>query len=188
MKIYTKKGDKGKTSLYGGGTVDKHHKQVQAYGNIDELNAYIGWIRTLGIPNEVCHILSTIQSDIFYIGSELATPPTKKQKKTQLDSNRISVLEKCIDQWEEQLPPLKHFILPSGTQAAVACHIARTVCRRAERYCSIANEHEPISDHILSYINRLSDFLFVLSRYLNHKKHIEEDQWIPKKTPQSPNV
>ena len=181
MKIYTKKGDKGKTSLYGGYRVDKHHTQVQAYGNMDELNAHIGWIRTFDIPKEISQLLSNIQSDIFHIGSELATPQTGKQSQTQLDPNRISTIEKYIDQWQEELPTLKHFILPSGTPAAVACHIARTVCRRAERYCSIAHQQKPISDTIWCYINRLSDFLFVLARYLNYKEQKEENLWLVEK-------
>ena len=189
MKIYTKTGDKGKTSLFGGTRVPKHHLRIEAYGTVDELNSYIGLIRDQKIDNNTSKTLLKIQNELFTIGSMLATPPKKetlKSGKKRLGINEISLdeilfLEKEIDAMQKLVPEMTNFILPGGHQTVSFCHIARCVCRRAERLTVQLHEEEPLNEHVLVYLNRLSDYLFVLARKLTIDNQAKEIAWIPKK-------
>lgn len=189
MKIYTKTGDKGTTALYGGTRVSKNHTRIEAYGTADELNSFIGLIRDQKIDQRSSESLLKIQNVIFTIGAMLATPPEKetlKSGKKRLNINTISIediefLEKEIDVMEQSLEPMTNFILPGGHQTVSFCHIARCVCRRVERLVVCLNEHEPIDELILSYLNRLSDYLFVLARKLTVDNQAIEIPWIPTK-------
>ena len=174
MKIYTKTGDTGTTALFGGKRVSKADLRVDAYGTVDELNSYLGLLFEEDLILE-------IQDRLFTLGSMLATEPgNTKVKIPHLSDNDIAVLEKAIDKMEEQLEPMKHFILPGGHQTVSFCHVARTVCRRAERLAVALNSVEPIDPLIIKYLNRLSDYLFVLSRFLSKKLNAKETPWIPK--------
>ena len=189
MKIYTKTGDKGTTSLFGGTRVPKHHIRINSYGTIDELNSWLGLIRDQNIDNHSIETLTQIQDKLFTVGAILATEPEKallKNGKERLNIPRIStdditLLEKEMDQMEEDLPTMTHFILPGGHTTVSYCHIARTVCRRAERMATLLYEQEPFDDGVLTYVNRLSDYLFVLARKLSHDLKAKEIKWIPKK-------
>lgn len=181
MKVYTKRGDKGETSLIGGTRVKKSHVRIESYGTVDELNSCIGVIRDTGDSDRVNQFLVEIQNRLFTIGSELATDPEARNVKTPiLVLEDTEALENEIDRMEEELPPLKNFILPGGDLAASYCHIARTVCRRAERKAIELNELSPVEDKILGYLNRLSDYLFVLSRYYTHLNKGIETPWKPR--------
>ena len=189
MKIYTKTGDKGKTSLFGGTRVPKYELRIEAYGTVDELNSYIGLLRDQKIDKYTSNSLLKIQHELFTIGSMLATPAAKetlKSGKERLDIPKVSLeqilfLEQEIDHMEKKLTPMTHFILPGGHQTVSFCHIARCVCRRAERLAVQLHETEPINEHILSYLNRLSDYLFVLARKLSIDNKAKEIPWIPRK-------
>lgn len=189
MKIYTKTGDKGSTSLFGGTRVPKHHIRIDAYGTIDELNSWTGLIRDQDIDAKTTQILIKIQQNLFTIGAVLATDPEKamlKSGKKRLDiarigSKDIEMLEKEMDMMNDNLPPMTHFILPGGHSTVSFCHIARTICRRAERSAVQLFENEPFDELVLSYINRLSDYFFVLARKLAHDLKSEEVKWIPDK-------
>ena len=189
MKIYTKTGDKGKTSLFGGTRVPKYELRIEAYGTVDELNSYIGLLRDQKIDKHTSNSLLKIQHELFTIGSMLATPPEKKILKSGKDRlsipkislDEILFLEQEIDRMEKELTPMTHFILPGGHQTVSFCHIARCVCRRAERLAVQLHESEPINEHILSYLNRLSDYLFVLARKLSMDNKAKEIPWIPRK-------
>tara|TARA_R110002050_G_scaffold69507_12_gene150467 strand:- start:335 stop:910 length:576 start_codon:yes stop_codon:yes gene_type:complete len=189
MKIYTKTGDDGTTALFGGTRVPKHHIRIESYGTLDELNSWIGLIRDHPMETSSKEVLIKIQEKLFTIGALLAIDPKKEKLKNgkdrlnipKINNGDIDVLEKEIDQMEEQLPPMTHFILPGGHTTVSYCHIARTICRRAERLVSQLNDFEPVDDILLSYINRLSDFLFVLARKLSYDVHAEEIKWIPEK-------
>ncbi len=189
MKIYTKTGDKGTTALFGGTRVPKHHLRIESYGTVDELNSYIGLIRDQNTDNSLKKTLTKIQSDLFTLGAMLATPPEKetlKNGKERLNINKIAdnsiqFLEDEIDSMNESLPQMTHFILPGGHQTVSFCHIARCVCRRAERLSVALNEEEHINTTILMYLNRLSDYLFVLARKLTQDLKAEEIKWIPEK-------
>lgn len=189
MKIYTKTGDKGTTALFGGTRVPKHHIRIESYGTVDELNSYIGLIRDQDIAVHYKSILNRIQDRLFTLGAILATDPQKavlKSGKERLNIPKITeedvlLLETEIDTMNEALPPMTHFVLPGGHQTVSFCHIARCVCRRAERLSSFLNENEPIDPLVLQYINRLSDYLFVLARKLSYDLHAEEIKWIPEK-------
>ncbi|MFZ1291490.1 MAG: cob(I)yrinic acid a,c-diamide adenosyltransferase, partial [Melioribacteraceae bacterium] len=168
MKIYTKTGDDGSTSLFGGTRVQKNNIRINAYGTVDELNSVIGLALSYKVSEEVKFELQEIQNTLFQIGSELASPENVKSdliKKTS--EEEISYLESLIDKFDENLPPLKNFILPGGIESASYLHFARTVCRRAERIIVELKEKENINNHILVYLNRSSDLLFVLARYEN---------------------
>ncbi len=181
MKIYTKTGDNGYTSLIGGTRVPKHHVRIESYGTVDELNSYIGIIRDQEITSEQKNILKEIQDRLFTIGSSLASDPEKsKMKIPDLHTSDIELLEQQIDKMNEDLPELRHFILPGGDQAISFCHIARCVCRRAERICVNLAEISSVDEKIVIYLNRLSDYLFVLARKLCHDRKIIENQWIPR--------
>ena len=189
MKIYTKTGDKGTTALFGGTRVPKHHIRIESYGTIDELNSYIGLIRDQAIDPIHKTVLMEIQDRLFTVGAILATDPEKatlKNGKDRLNIPKISdkdikLLEDNMDSMNIALPPMTHFVLPGGHQTVSFCHIARTVCRRAERLASHLNDLEPFQPETLMYINRLSDYLFVLARKLSHDLQADEVKWIPKK-------
>lgn len=189
MKIYTKTGDKGSTSLFGGTRVPKHHIRIESYGTVDELNAHIGLLKDQNPGEHTKILLNRIQDRLFTIGSILATEPTKatlKSGKDRLGINRISdadivQLEEEMDRLNEELPPMTHFILPGGHQAVSFCHIARCVCRRAERMATALHEINPFDQEVLMYLNRLSDYLFVLARKLSKDLNAEEVKWIPEK-------
>lgn len=189
MKIYTKTGDKGTTSLFGGTRVAKHHIRIDAYGTIDELNSWLGLIRDQEIDTHSQEILTIIQSKLFTVGAILATDPNKAILKngekrlniSKIDQTDINLLEKEIDTMNELLPKMTHFILPGGHQTVSYCHIARTVCRRAERLAVHLYTETPFEDNVIAYINRLSDYLFVLARKLSKDLKAKEINWIPSK-------
>ncbi|SIN70739.1 cob(I)yrinic acid a,c-diamide adenosyltransferase [Algoriphagus halophilus] len=181
MKIYTKTGDKGITSLLGGIRVPKSDLRIDAYGTIDELNSYLGLVRDQPVNQKRGDLLKEIQDRLFTIGSDLATVPGKeKVKKPDLHLEDIILLEKEMDLMEMELPPLKAFILPGGHQSVSFCHLARTVCRRAERITVELASFEQVSDLIIQYLNRLSDFLFVLGRAMSQELGAEEITWKPR--------
>jgi len=189
MKIYTKTGDKGQTSLFGGTRVPKYHMRIDAYGTIDELNSFIGLIRDQNIDSHLVHILIKIQQNLFTIGAMLATDPNKETLKSgqvrlkieRINLKSIELLENEMDKMEAVLPPMKHFILPGGHETVSYCHIARSICRRAERITAQLDESKPINEFILIYLNRLSDYLFVLARKLSITNMVKEIPWIPEK-------
>ncbi|SMC45654.1 cob(I)yrinic acid a,c-diamide adenosyltransferase [Moheibacter sediminis] len=186
MKVYTKTGDKGTTSLYGGVKVSKNHVRIDAYGTVDELNSAIGLIRSTEILPIYIEQLIKIQKDLFHVGAELATPQEKmylangKSRLPKLVSEiDIEQLENWIDEMEEELPPLMHFILPGGYLAASHAHLSRCICRRAERITVALNDLEEIRGFVLKYLNRLSDYLFVLARKISQDAAHEEIKWLP---------
>ena len=189
MKIYTKTGDDGTTALFGGTRVAKHHMRIDSYGTVDELNSWIGLIRDQKIDEHTKGILAKIQDRLFTIGAILATDPEKAQLKNgqerlnipRVGSADISLLENEMDKMDETLPPMTHFILPGGHTTVSYCHIARTICRRGERLAVQLHEEEPFDEHVLSYLNRLSDYLFVLARKLSKDLQAEEVKWIPER-------
>jgi len=189
MKIYTKTGDKGTTSLFGGTRVPKHHIRIESYGTVDELNAHIGLIKDQEIEAHTKEILNRVQDRLFTIGSTLATEPEKaslKSGKDRLSIPKISeedilLLEKEMDLMNDALPEMTHFVLPGGHQSVSFCHIARCVCRRAERMATALYEVSPFDELVIKYLNRLSDYLFVLARKLSKDLNAEEIQWIPEK-------
>lgn len=186
MKIYTKTGDKGTTSLYGGSKVSKNNLRIMAYGTVDELNSCLGIIRSYQIQQEILEELIEIQKTLFHLGAELATPNDKlylangKCRLPKLIQNSdIELLESRIDKMESKLPQLTHFILPGGNLAAAHAQLARTVCRRAERVVVGLSDVEEIREEVLKYLNRLSDYLFVLGRFLSQLAKHEEIKWLP---------
>lgn len=185
MKIYTKTGDKGYTSLFGGKRVPKSDLRIESYGTIDELNSYIGLISDQDIPSDHKSVLKEIQDRLFTIGSSLASDPdknnTKKISTPDLNSEDIELLEKQIDMMNEHLPELRHFILPGGSNTVSFCHIARCVCRRAERSVVHLAQDSFVDDKIIIYLNRLSDYLFVIARKLGFDNNIPENQWLPRR-------
>jgi cob(I)alamin adenosyltransferase len=178
MKIYTKTGDTGETGLFRGARVPKHDLRVDAYGNVDELNAWIGALLSEIHEPEIHHQLSTIQHQLFEVGADLATPPqSPDDKNIRITSDLVQELEKSIDHFEEHLPPLQNFILPGGSKGGALLHYARTVCRRAERSVTRLQAEQSINPEIVRYLNRLSDFLFVAARTENHKAGAPEVLW-----------
>lgn len=181
MKIYTKTGDKGYTSLIGGTRVPKHHLRIESYGTVDELNSYIGLIRDQQISLKDKDVLKQIQDRLFTIGSSLAADPEKsKMVIPDLHMEDVELLEKEMDRMNEQLPELRHFILPGGSNAISYCHIARCVCRRAERLSVHLAEESRVDEKVNIYLNRLSDYLFTLARMIGHDDKVPENQWIPR--------
>lgn len=181
MKIYTKKGDKGETGLIGGTRVPKHSLRIESYGTVDELNAYIGLIRDQEIDNEYKLQLIEIQDRLFTIGSSLASDPEKSSMKIpDLLDDDCKELENWMDQMEEKLPEMKHFVLPGGHTTVSYCHIARCVCRRGERIIVDLNGNEFVAPIVLQYMNRLSDYLFVLGRKLTLDLGALEQPWKPR--------
>ena len=175
MKIYTKTGDAGETGLFGGGRVSKDDPRVRAYGDVDEANAAIGFAGALEPADFESVLLQTIQRDLFTIGAELATPDTAKVAK--VGASEVGALEDVIDRYEATLSPLKNFILPGGALKAAALHVARTVCRRAERSVVTLSRDQPINPVIIHYLNRLSDLLFVLARAVNKQAGRPDIPW-----------
>ncbi len=189
MKIYTKTGDKGKTSLFGGTRVSKYNLRIESYGTIDELNSYIGLIRDQKIDKHSFDVLVKIQNELFTLGSMLATPKNKELLKNgeerlnipKINNDDVLFLEQEMDKMNEHLPNMTNFILPGGHATVSYCHIARTVCRRAERITVNLSEEEDISAITITYLNRLSDYLFVLARKLSIDNQAIEVAWIPRK-------
>ncbi|MEJ7778771.1 MAG: cob(I)yrinic acid a,c-diamide adenosyltransferase [Daejeonella sp.] len=181
MKIYTKTGDKGLTSLIGGKRVPKYNLRIESYGTVDELNSYIGMIRDQHISEDQTNILKEIQDRLFTIGAALASDPERANMKIpDLHSSDIEVLEDQIDRMNDVLPELKHFILPGGDQAVSYCHISRCVCRRAERIAVHLSEESFVDEKVIIYLNRLSDFLFVLARKIAYDRDLPENKWFPR--------
>ncbi len=186
MKIYTKTGDQGTTSLLGGVRVPKHHIRIDTYGNVDELNSWIGLLRDQEIDTSLKEELQKIQEKLFCMGSMLAMAPEAKAKKAgasmqipEITRKDAEALEKSIDTMNESLPEMTHFILPGGHPVVSYCHIARTVCRRAERQASLLAANSEVPQAVLIYLNRLSDYLFVLARRLSKTLEIDEIKWMP---------
>jgi cob(I)alamin adenosyltransferase len=181
MKIYTKTGDKGETGLFGGGRVSKDHPRVEAYGDIDELNAILGMARSVELMPRIDEVLVPVQRDLFSIGALLATPNRDKVQqqleKARIDEDRIAQLERAIDDGEAELEPLTSFILPGGTPKSAALHVARTVCRRAERRVIALRNEVDVPAIVIQYLNRLSDLLFVLARVANRRAGAGEVTW-----------
>ncbi len=178
MKIYTKKGDKGHTSLMDGEIVKKHNLSVDAYGTIDELNSFLGLLKDYLTDNKLKVILNNIQLNLFSIGSILAAGKNKiKSSKVKIDKKDVLDLESHIDKLNEDLPELKNFIIPGGLKTSSYSHVCRSICRRAERKISELNKDISVDSNILAYVNRLSDFFFILSRHLKHSEGISESNW-----------
>lgn len=177
MKIYTKRGDKGQTSLIGGSRVSKTHTRIEAYGTVDELNSIIGVIRDSAKERSLDEFLVEIQNRLFTIGSELASTPDSKMLIPKLKEEDILVLETEMDRMDEDLPALKNFILPGGDLTASHCHVGRCVCRRAERRVVALADESEVDERIIRYLNRLSDYLFTLARYYTAKHGGVETEW-----------
>jgi len=182
LKIYTKTGDKGQTSLLRGGRVAKHHPRVEAYGTFDELNSLIGVVRTINEDSEVEGILFDLQPRLHRLCSDVAAALSSEEipgKIPRIREEEVEVLEKLIDRMDEELPQLTHFILPGGCPAGAQLHLARTVCRRGERRLTeLIESGEPVNLHALIFVNRLSDMLFTLARWTNHRAGREEIPWV----------
>ncbi|HET9130280.1 MAG TPA: cob(I)yrinic acid a,c-diamide adenosyltransferase [Terriglobia bacterium] len=179
MKIYTKTGDRGDTRLFDGTKTRKNDQRVDAYGDVDELNSFIGaaaaWLDDAVLKSQ----LTDIQRDLFSVGAQLANPKsaTESNEKFHLAVRRVEILETAIDEFETELPPLRQFILAGGSQAGALLHVARTVCRRAERRVVALAATVPVDEIVIRYLNRLSDFLFVLARLVNHRQGQQEIPW-----------
>jgi cob(I)alamin adenosyltransferase len=180
-KIYTRTGDDGDTGLFGGGRVPKDHPRVEAYGDVDELNSFVGLARSIESETRIDEVLAPIQRDLFAIGALLATPNRDKMSeqlaKARIDDERISQLERAIDAADQELEPLKAFVLPGGTPKAAALHVARTVCRRAERRVVALARDEELPALVVVYLNRLSDLLFTLARLATRRAGAGEVTW-----------
>ncbi len=177
MKIYTKTGDLGETGLFGGPRVRKDAPRIEAYGTVDELNALLGLARAETLGGDFDQLLARIQNELFDLGAELATPDPQAKHTAIIGATHIADLEAAIDRYEAQLAPLKQFILPGGTRGAAIVHLARTVCRRAERRLVTLAASEPVSQTAIIYLNRLSDLLFVLARAINQAGGSPDVPW-----------
>lgn len=179
MKIYTKTGDKGTTSLVGGTRVPKTHIRLEAYGTVDELNSHLGLLITYLSDEQDRHFLQQVQDKLFVVGSHLATDQEKTKLKdaSVITPEQVETMEREIDRLDALLPPLTAFVLPGGSRGAAVCHICRTVCRRAERRILALSEQVEISSELLAYVNRLSDYLFILSRKINFDEKKDEIFW-----------
>jgi cob(I)alamin adenosyltransferase len=182
MKIYTKTGDKGQTALIGGRRVSKADLRIDTYGTVDELNSWIGLVRDQAVNAERKELLKEIQDRLFTIGAELATDPIKAPKKAipVIVADDVTLLERAMDSMDAELPELRAFILPGGHESVSYCHLARTVCRRAERLVIALNEQSLVDELVLQYLNRLSDYLFVLSRKMAQEVGVQEVAWTPR--------
>ena len=181
MKIYTKAGDQGKTSLIGGTRVYKSHHRIDAYGTVDELNAYMGLLRDQPVNGDRLTLLKDIQDCLFVIGASLATDPDKANRTLpDLRESDVQLLEAEMDRMDTELPELRHFVLPGGHASVSVAHVARTVCRRAERLTVALAQEEPVAALVIRYLNRLSDYLFVLSRKMANELGVEEVKWYPR--------
>ena len=181
MKIYTKTGDTGETSLFGGTRLPKNHLRIEAYGTVDELNSYVGLLRDLCKNEKHRATLKEVQDRLFTLGSNLAMAPGKNVTVPDVHDTDVELLEKEMDRMEEALPALRHFVLPGGHPTVAHCHIARCVCRRAERMTVALAQNEKVEAILIRYLNRLSDYLFTLSRDLAQELKAEEVKWIPRK-------
>jgi len=184
VRIYTRTGDEGETGLFGGQRVPKNHPRVAAYGEVDELNAALGLSVALGVDAGLAATLERVQAELFVVGADLATPPDAGERVGARPVPRVTegmaaALEAEIDRYEEELPPLGSFVLPGGCPAGAQLHLARTVCRRAERAVLTASGRETLNPDVLVYLNRLSDLLFVLARAANHRAAAPETPWRP---------
>lgn len=181
LKIYTRTGDEGATALFGGGRVAKDHPRVEAYGDVDELNAALGLARSIELMPRIDEVLVPVQRDLFAIGALLATPDHGKMReqleKARIDEERIAELERAIDACDAELEPLRSFILPGGTPKASALHVARTICRRAERRVVALSHDTELPELVVIYMNRLSDLLFMLARVANRRAGAGEVTW-----------
>ena len=181
LKIYTKTGDSGSTGLFGGGRVGKDHPRVEAYGDVDELNAALGLARSIELMPRIDEVIVPLQRDLFAIGALLATPDPEKMRqqldKARIDDERIAELERAIDGCDRELEPLRSFILPGGTPKAAALHVARTICRRAERRVVALQRETELPPLVVIYMNRLSDLLFMLARLANQRAGAGEVTW-----------
>jgi cob(I)alamin adenosyltransferase len=181
FKIYTKTGDTGTTGLFGGKRLPKNHLRIETYGTVDELNAHIGMVRDQVAESALRALLKAIQDRLFTIGSNLASDPDKDMAVPDIQPKDIEALEAAMDEMDETLPELKNFILPGGHPAVSNAHIARCVCRRAERLVVALTQESRVEPVVLQYLNRLSDYLFILARFIGHSKGIEEVVWAPRK-------
>ncbi len=177
MRIYTRTGDTGETGLIGGQRVPKDDPRVCAYGTVDELNATLGLARCYVADEDLDRLLEQFQNQLFDIGAELASPPERAAQFSAIDESHITALEQAIDQLEAELEPLRQFILPGGTHASAYLHLARTVCRRAEREVVRLSHTSAVSASIIRYLNRLSDLLFVMARVANHRAGVPDVKW-----------
>ncbi len=177
MRIYTRTGDTGETGLIGGARVPKDDLRVEAYGNVDELNATLGLTRCFIEHEDLNALMERIQRQLFDMGAELASPPERAHQFATLSEADVQALEQAIDQLEAELEPLRQFILPGGTPAAAALHLARTVCRRAERRVVTLHRHSTVRPVVIQYLNRLSDLLFVMARVVNHRASVPDVPW-----------
>jgi cob(I)alamin adenosyltransferase len=179
LKIYTKTGDRGDTRLFDGTKVRKHDHRVEAYGDVDELNSFIGAAASFLKDAALVSMLAEIQKDLFSVGAQLADPGLKAQsrEKSQVPHERIAALETAIDNFETELPPLRQFILAGGGNGGALLHVARTVCRRAERRVVSLSEKVEVNPSVVEYLNRLSDFLFVMARVVNYREGKQEILW-----------
>ena len=180
MRIYTRGGDTGETGLFGGERVSKDHPRVEAYGAVDELNAVLGRARAVGLTDDLDETATRIQGELFVLGADLATPGETSAHQVRLGQGEIDALEQEIDAFETELPPLKTFILPGGGQAGADLHLARTVCRRAERRAISLQAISRVSPFVVPYLNRLGDLLFVMARLANARNGRPELPWKPK--------
>ena len=180
IKVYTKTGDDGTTSLFSGKRVAKHNIKIKAYGSIDELNSWLGWIRDQNIAPERKDEIIKIQKDLMIISSQLANDGVELGI-VPVGQNEVTLLEEYIDKMTDSLPPLKNFVIPGGHTLVSSTHLARSVCRRAERIITELNDNEPIDSVLIFYINRLSDYLFTLSRKLSFDLAVKEEKWIPER-------
>lgn len=181
MKIYTKKGDSGETSLFGGQRVSKSERRIRAYGTVDELNSFVGLAASHELSEVGTKYLRKLQQSLFVLGADLATPPSAKTRIDRIGQKEVDFLEAAIDKMEKELEPLKNFILPGGSRAGATLHVARTVCRRAERAVVACQKSNEVSDQSIKFLNRLSDFLFVMARFENKEKGTPEETWKPEK-------
>jgi cob(I)alamin adenosyltransferase len=177
MKIYTKTGDRGETGLFGGPRVRKDADRIEAYGTVDELNAALGLARSDGLPRETDELLERVQNELFSLGAELASPDPQRSGTALIGPAQVAELEQAIDQNELPLEPLQEFILPGGVRGAGCLHLARTICRRAERRLVTLAAAEPVSAHLVEYLNRLGDLLFVLARVVNLRSGLADVRW-----------
>lgn len=182
FKIYTKTGDGGQTSLFGGKRLPKHHLRIESYGTVDELNAHIGLVRDQITDEELRAQLIEVQNRLFTIGANLASDPSKEMSTPDLTETDVSSLESWMDAMDTKLPALKNFILPGGHVAVSSCHVARCVCRRAERLVVALATEEQVDSILVKYLNRLSDYLFILCRMISFLLEVEEIKWIARST------
>jgi len=182
MKIYTKTGDEGTTSLFGGRRIAKDDLRIEAYGTVDELNSFIGLLMASFDDEKQNEILIGVQNRLFAIGASLATDPDKSSATSDIHEQDIAILENAMDNMDQVLPPLRNFILPGGDIAVANAHVCRTICRRAERRVISLGSASPVDQQIIVYLNRLSDYFFILSRYLSHMHQVAEIPWIARKS------